>query len=147
MKKLIIIFSIFLCVPLVGCTNSNGDSVSKSSSEQTSSNVASIPEIKIGVVEPTEMDSAYSSSAELINIKPNAKVSGNWNFQIEGMGNASSKDCNPDLKSCFAYFSSDKLKIGQQYKLIVQFSGKTDNTPIKISKEKQFTAEKLQSKD
>ncbi|WP_028776613.1 hypothetical protein [Shimazuella kribbensis] len=144
MKNLVIILSIFLCVPLIGCTNSNGDSVSKSSSKQTSSDVASIPEIKIGDVKPTEMDSAYSSSADLIKIKPDAKISGDWNFQIEGVGNASSKDCSPDLKYCFAYFSRDKLKIGQQYKLIVQFNGKTDNTPIKLSKEKQFTAEKPQ---
>ncbi|WP_028776070.1 hypothetical protein [Shimazuella kribbensis] len=99
------------------------------------------PHIKVGEVDSTEMDAAYVTSAQLIDIPESMKVDGTWSFHVDSI-KSSSVDCDPDLHYCEAYFSIKKFSEGKPYTLTVEFEGQIDGAQAYLKETKSFVAPK-----
>lgn len=122
-------------------SNSNQDS-SDSKQDSSSSNKPDEelePHIKIGEVDSTEMDAAYVTTAQLIDIPKSTKVNGNWSFHV-GNIKSSSVNCDSDQHYCEAYFPTNQFNPGQTYTLTVEFEGQIDGNEAYLKETKSFVA-------
>jgi hypothetical protein len=99
------------------------------------------PHIKVGEVDSTEMDAAYVTTAQLIDIPQSMKVDGTWSFHA-GSIKSSSVNCDPDQHYCEAYFPINQFSEGETYTLTVEFEGQIDGSEAYLKETKSFVAPK-----
>jgi hypothetical protein len=116
--------------------NSNQDSTTTNKPDEELE-----PHIKVGEVDSTEMDAAYVTSAQLIDIPQSMKVNGTWSFHVGNIA-SSSLNCDPDQHYCVAYFPINKFNEGKKYTLTVEFEGQIDETQAYLKETKSFVAPK-----